>query len=81
MWAEQQFAKRRQKRGYLPLYPPFETDEFNEAEENRPLKRVKRKSVYPSFQTEESETERDHIRNKQSPTQSLFSSSESSCIY
>lgn len=42
MWAEQQFAKRRQKRGYLPFYPPFET-EISETEKDRPLKRVKRK--------------------------------------
>lgn len=75
MWAEQQFAKRRQKRGYLPVYPPFEMEEFNEAEDDRPLKRVKRKSLYPLFETEESETEKDRldIRHKQTPTQSILS--------
>ena len=44
LWAEQQFAKRRQKRGFLPDYPPFETEE-SETEKDRSLVRVKRVSV------------------------------------
>jgi hypothetical protein len=47
MWAEQQFAKRRQKRGYIAAdYRLFETavEESPTAEEDRPLVRVKRKS-------------------------------------
>ncbi|KAI9560352.1 hypothetical protein GHT06_014369 [Daphnia sinensis] len=44
LWAEQQFAKRRQKRGYVPDYPPFETEESTTSEDYRPLIRVKRES-------------------------------------
>ncbi|XP_032794407.2 neuroendocrine convertase 1 isoform X1 [Daphnia magna] len=44
LWAEQQFAKRRQKRGYVPDYPPFETEESTTSQDNRPLIRVKRES-------------------------------------
>lgn len=59
MWAEQQFAKRRQKRGIIP---PFELEEIEEAEEDLPLVRVKRTNDedydYPPFVTEESETEK-----------------------
>lgn len=48
LWAEQQFAKRRQKRGFLPVYPPPEAEDFqteeSETEKDRPLVRVKRES-------------------------------------
>nr|CAH0100756.1 unnamed protein product [Daphnia galeata] len=57
MWAEQQFAKRRQKRGYIAAdYRLFETavEESPTAEEDRPLVRVKRKS----------EQDEPHIRPK-----------------
>lgn len=43
-WAEQQFAKRRQKRDFLPHYPPFETEE-SETEKDRPHVRIKRESI------------------------------------
>lgn len=45
MWAEQQYAKRRQKRGYIPDDRLFETAEESVTnEEDRPLVRVKRES-------------------------------------
>ncbi|XP_046655685.1 neuroendocrine convertase 1-like [Daphnia pulicaria] len=68
MWAEQQYAKRRQKRGYIPDDRLFETAEESVTnEEDRPLVRVKRES--------DENADEPHIRQKRSDMEAPSKSS------